>query len=74
MSTAEKVTRAATTLAAAEQAHRALMDAHTQHVWGKAWDAQRERTCETTRREAWAKVQRAQKAYEEASRGSGWSS
>ena len=74
MSAVEKVTRAATALAAAEQAHRALMDAHTQHVWGKEWDEQRERACETTRREAWAKVQRAQKVYEEASRGSGWSS
>ena len=59
-------------LRAAEQEHRAEIDAHTQHVWGAEWDAYKESACEVSRREAWAKVQRAAEAYNEASLGRGW--
>ena len=52
-------------LRAAEQEHRAEIDAHTQHVWAAEWDAYRESACEVSRREAWAKVQKAAEAYNE---------
>jgi hypothetical protein len=59
-------------LTRAEQEHRALVDAHTQHTWAPTWDAYKENACVVSMREAWARVQRAAEVHAEATRGAGW--
>jgi hypothetical protein len=72
MSTADKAASTYDALTAAEQEHRALVDAHTQHTWAPEWDAYRENACVVSMREAWARVQRAAEAHAEATQGAGW--
>lgn len=72
MSTADKAASTYEALTSAEQTHRALLDAHTQHAWAADWDAYRENACIVSLREAWAAVQKAAEAHAEATQGAGW--